>query len=130
MYCGPPFKRASSLYQVTFNLLLTNKGIVPYDCLVFRAKEIPEEVDIASGNGADLDAAHRTRAGHTIAPGSRAWDSFFLANFGLRPKDFVVLPYGSNVGRMVWTVADCPTFPPKTCFGPPEKVYSWAAFQW
>ena len=114
------------LPQVSFNLLLTNKGTVPYDCSVIRAMEIPKKVDIVSGNGVPENAAicAGIHAGHTIAPGSRASVSFFVASIGPPPKDIVVLPYGSNVGPIVWTVANCPQFPPKTCFGPKEKVVS------
>jgi len=114
------------LSQVTFNLRITNTGTVPYDCSVIRALEIPKTVDIVSGNGApdQADLCAGVHAGHTIAPGSKASLSFFLANIGHPPKEIVVLPYGSDVGRMVWSVADCPIFPPKTCFGPREKLYS------
>jgi hypothetical protein len=122
---------SSALTSVDFNLFLTNKGTVPYDCSALRAMEIPEKVDVVSGNGASANAAtcaHAgrtlTRADHTIASGSRGWISFLVANLGPPPKEIVVLPYGSNVGRMVWTIpADCPTFP-KTCFGTPERIES------
>lgn len=121
----------TALSQVTVNLRLTNKGTVAYDCSVIRAMEIPKKADIVSGNGVATNAATCARAGHTltraehtIASGSKGWVSFFVANIGPRPKDIVVLPYGSNVGRMVWTIpADCPVFP-KTCFGPQEQIVS------
>jgi hypothetical protein len=120
--CGRPFKCPSSLYQVTFTLLLTNKGTVPYNCSVLRAVEIPQGLDVTSENGTTANAEHCTGDGHPIAPGAEESFSFFLSNFGHPPKNLVVLPYGSNVGRMVWSVADCPTFPPKTCYGPPQSL--------
>lgn len=109
------------LSSVSFNLILTNKGTLPYSCSVLRAMEIPKKADIASGNGADPDASHCTRSGHTIAPGAKASVSLLLASVGHPPKEIVVLPYGSNVGRMVWTIADCPTSP-KTCFRAAQNV--------
>jgi hypothetical protein len=109
---------------VTFNVFLTNKGSVPFDCSALRAMVIPKKVDVMSGNGAAANAAtcahagrRLTRADHTIASGSRGWASFVVANFGPPPKDFVVLPYGSKVGRMVWTVPAHGPTTPKTCFG-------------
>jgi hypothetical protein len=47
----------------------------------------------------------------SIAPGSREFVLFFLPGNSHPPKWIAVLPSGSNAGRMVWTVAGCPSLP-------------------
>jgi hypothetical protein len=100
--------------RVTFGLFLTNKGTASYDCTALEATQIP-------ANGVPVrpyaPLGFCPGPGETIAPGSREFVVFFLpGNTAHVPKDIVVLPYGSYAGRMVWTVASCPTVP-RTCLG-------------
>jgi hypothetical protein len=75
-----------------------------------------------TGRGSSVgDGPAHERSGQTIAPGSRDFVVFFLPGNTHVPKDIVVLPYGSNAGRMVWTVAGCPTLP-RSCLGRFHKL--------
>ena len=104
--------------RVTFGLFLTNKGTASYDCAALEATEIPEN-GVAVRPYAPLGLC--TGPDQTIAPGSREFVSFFLQGDSHPSKDIAVLPYGSNAGRMVWTVAGCPTVP-RTCLGRFQKL--------
>lgn len=105
--------------SVSFNLSLSNEGTSPYHCSALRATQIPTE-----------GASEQVRAeilkpcsgpAHTIVSGGKARVWFFVVGNGHAPKDIVVLPYASNVGRMVWSVAGCPIIP-KACLGPSRQV--------
>jgi hypothetical protein len=104
--------------RVTFGMFLTNKGTASYDCAALEATQIPAN-GVAVRPYAPLGLC--PGPGQTIAPGSREFVSFFLQGDSHPPKDIAVLPYGSNAGRMVWTVAGCPTFP-RTCLGRFQKL--------
>ena len=104
--------------RVTFGLFLSNKGTVPYSCKALQATMIPTQ-GVYRGHYSPWMSC--MGAGQTIAAGSRAFVAFFLPGNGHLPKDVVVLPDGSNSGRMVWTVAGCPTVP-RTCLGRFEKL--------
>jgi hypothetical protein len=99
--------------RVTFGLFLTNKGTASYDCAALEATQIP-----ANGDAVRPYAPLGLCPGpdQTIAPGSRKFVVFFLPGNSHPPKDIAVLPYGSNAGRMVWTVRGCPAVP-RTCLG-------------
>jgi hypothetical protein len=104
--------------QVTFGLYLTNKGTASYDCAALEATQIPAN-GVAVRPYAPLGLC--TGPGHRIAPGSREFVVFFLPGDSHPPKDIAVLPHGSNAGRMVWTVAGCPTIP-RPCLGRFQKL--------
>jgi hypothetical protein len=104
-----------SFGDVIFGLYISNKGTAPFDCTALRATQIPTKG--ASKRVPAQNPERCTGAGHKITSGSRAWVSFFVPGNGHAPKDIVVLPYGSNVGRIVWSVAGCPTGP-TPCLGP------------
>ena len=107
------------LGEVTLVLLLTNRGTVPYDCTALRATQIPTK-----GASERVPAQNAcTGPGHTIAPGTQNSVWFFMPGNTHLPKDVVVLPYGTNAGRMVWTVAGCPTLP-RSCLGRFQKLES------
>jgi hypothetical protein len=106
--------------RVTFGLALTNKGTMPYSCKSLQATQIPTR-GVYRGHFSPAPGLSCPGPGQTIAPGSRAFVTFFLPGNAHPPKDVVVLPYGSNEGRMVWTVASCPTIP-RTCFWRSQKL--------
>ena len=104
--------------RVTFVLNLTNKGTVPYDCKALQATQIPTK---GADRGHTSPWIPCMGSGQTIVPGSTEPVTFFLPGNTHPPKDVVVLPYGSNASRMVWTVAACPTTP-KSCLGRFQKL--------
>ena len=106
--------------RVTFGLFLTNKGTASYHCAALEATQIPAN-GVAVRPYAPLGSS--AGPGQTIAPGSQEFLVFFLPGNRHPPKDIVVLPYGSNAGRMIWTVASCPTLP-KSCLGRFQKLGS------
>ena len=91
--------------DVGFGVFLTNKGTSAYACTTLQAAQIPTK-----GPSERVGPQNPERCigpGQTIAPGSKAWVWFFVRGNSHAPKDIVVLPYGSNKGRMVWSVAGC-----------------------
>jgi hypothetical protein len=104
--------------RVTFGLFLTNRGTLPFACKALRATQIPTK---GVYRGETSPSGSCMRPGQMIAPGSRDFVTFFLPGRNHRPKDVVVMPFGSNTGRMVWTVAGCPTTP-KACLGRFQKL--------
>jgi hypothetical protein len=101
--------------RVTFLLNLTNKGPAPYNCEALQATQIP-----ISGTNREYTSPSPwlscTGPGGTIAPGSTGFITFFLPGNAHPAKDIAVRPYRSDLGRMVWSVAGCPTVP-KSCLG-------------
>lgn len=104
--------------RVALGLFLTNKGTVPYACKALTATQIPTK-GVYRGRFSPQWSC--TGRGLTIAPGSRDFIWFVIPGNTHLPKDIVVLPYTSNTGRMVWTVAGCPTLP-KSCLGRFQKL--------
>lgn len=104
---------------VSFRLWISNKGTSTYDCAPIQATLIPTE-----GEGESVGPQNPYQcagAAHTIASGTRTWLWFYVPGNSHPPKGIAVLPYGSNVGRMAWSVAGCPTLP-KSCLGPSLKM--------
>ena len=98
--------RVGGYGDVFFDLFLSNKGTSPYESTALRATQVPT---VGSSERVSPQNPERcTGAGETIAPGSKAWVWFYVPGNSHAPKDIVVLPYGSNVGRMVWSVVGCP----------------------
>jgi hypothetical protein len=117
---GSPYSvMVDQLGAVSFRLWISNEGTSTYDCASIRATQIPTTG--GSERVGPQNPYQCTGAGHTIASGSRTWLWFYVPGNSHPPKDIVVLPYGSNVGRMVWKVAGCPTLP-KSCLGPSMKL--------
>lgn len=95
-----------SFGDVSFGLYLSNKGSSAYACLALRATIIPTRG--ATRRVLPQNPERCTGSGHTIASGSKVWLRFYVPGNSHAPKDIVLLPYGSTVGRIVWSVAGCP----------------------
>jgi hypothetical protein len=107
------------LGAVSFRVWISNKGRVTYDCSWIRVTQLPTKG--GSERVGPQNPEQCTGPGHTIASGSRTWLWFYVPGNGHPPKDIVVLPYGSNVSRMTWSVAGCPTLP-RSCLGSSPKM--------
>lgn len=105
--------------DLTFGLSLTNNGRSTYECSALRATQIPTQG--ASEQVPPQNPERCTGPGHTIASGGTAWVWFVVPGNSHAPKDIVVLPYGSSVSRMVWSVARCPTGQ-TACLGPSRLI--------